>query len=78
MAFPPVPPRTVAHAAAIAVAPGARLLLLHVIEPLLVQAAAMKYDTTYLRTLFEADLLWLPHYCFSGLAVPTTYGVRSR
>jgi nucleotide-binding universal stress UspA family protein len=47
--FSPLSTPTLAHAAAIARDTGARLVLLHVIEPLLVQAAAMKYDTTYLQ-----------------------------
>ena len=47
--FSPLSTPVLRHAAALARATGARLVLLHVIEPLLVQAASMTYDTTYLQ-----------------------------
>jgi nucleotide-binding universal stress UspA family protein len=47
--FSPLSTAVLRHAAALARDTGARLVLLHVIEPLLVQAASMTYDTTYLQ-----------------------------
>jgi universal stress protein A len=47
--FSPHSQRTLRHALAVARREGARVTALHVLEPLLVQAAAMNYSATYLQ-----------------------------
>ncbi|HEY8550096.1 MAG TPA: universal stress protein [Vicinamibacterales bacterium] len=44
------------HALAVAATSGARVVLLHVVEPLLVQAAAMTYDKDYLQEEASREL----------------------
>jgi nucleotide-binding universal stress UspA family protein len=48
--------RTIRHALAVARREGARLTLLHVVEPLLVQAASMTYDASYLEDEARREL----------------------
>jgi nucleotide-binding universal stress UspA family protein len=48
--------RTLRHAVAVARHEGARLTLLHVVEPLLVQAASMTYDANYLEDEARREL----------------------
>lgn len=75
--FSPLSSEVYRHAAAVAAGSGGSLVLLHVVDPLLVQAAAMTYETDYVQHEASRALERLAAELDSGgLAEPPILRVR--